>query len=209
MFNRNTLLALTVFLLVALALGACGGSKWEENIASAATTQNLSPVEEQQVEDTTSADDHDSSAEAETAENVEEAEEELAHSEDEEAENDDDHGPTEHMMGSHDVPLDAAAVANPIQTSSDSVERGATVFSQSCAVCHGETGKGDGPAAAGLEPKPADLYADHVRSNTDGAMFWIISHGREDTAMPPWDNIVNEEDRWHLVNFIRSFSDRQ
>ena len=36
-----------------------------------------------------------------------------------------------------------------------SVDRGKTLYKEYCAQCHGFTGKGDGPAASGLEPKPA------------------------------------------------------
>ncbi len=117
----------------------------------------------------------------------------------------DGHAPAEHMAGDHGVPAEAAAVENPIPASDESIRRGAAIFSQSCAVCHGNTGKGDGPGAAGLNPKPADLHADHVQGNSDGAMFWIISHGREGTAMPPWDTILSEEQRWDAVNFLRTF----
>ncbi|RME42573.1 MAG: cytochrome c, partial [Chloroflexi bacterium] len=83
------------------------------------------------------------------------------------------------------------------------------IYAQNCAVCHGETGEGDGPAAGTLEMKPANLHEDHVQGLTDGALFWIISHGRPDTPMPPWDNVLSEQERWHLVNFLRTFGEGQ
>ncbi len=104
-----------------------------------------------------------------------------------EHEDEDAHGPEEHMAGTgHDVPEEAAPVP-------------------SCAVCHGETGEGDGPAAGGLESEPSDLHADHVQENSDGALFYIITHGRPDTPMPAWEDVLSEEERWHLVNFLRTF----
>lgn len=111
------------------------------------------------------------------------------------------------MSGDHGVPAGAAVVVNPIAATDESIRSGAAIFSQSCAACHGATGEGDGPGAAGLDPKPADLHADHVQGNSDGAMFWIISHGREGTAMPPWNTILSEEQRWDLVNFLRTFGE--
>jgi mono/diheme cytochrome c family protein len=131
-----------------------------------------------------------------------EPEEEMA----EDAEHDDTE--MEHDMEmDHGVPEDAAAVENPIEATEESIEAGATVFATNCATCHGESGAGDGPAAVGLDPKPADLSEDHVQGNTDGALFYIITNGREDTAMPAWEAIVSEEDRWNVVNFVRTFAE--
>ncbi len=123
----------------------------------------------------------------------------------EKAEHMDDHGAEEHMAGHHDVPAEAAALANPVRLTDESVAAGATIYAQNCAVCHGETGEGDGPAAAALEKKPANLHADHVQELSDGALFWIITHGKPDTPMPPWDNILTETERWEVVNFLRTF----
>jgi len=73
---------------------------------------------------------------------------------------------------------------------------------QNCVTCHGPNGKGDGPAAAALPPpKPADWTSAKVASETDGEIFWKISNGRG--AMPPWKHLP-EEQRWALVNYIRS-----
>lgn len=119
------------------------------------------------------------------------------------------HGPAEHVAGGHGVPPEAAAVENPVPATEESVTTGAALYAQNCAVCHGETGEGDGPAAAGLEKEPANLHAGHVQANSDGALFWIISHGKPETPMPPWDNVLTEEERWHVVNFLRTFNDGQ
>ena len=111
----------------------------------------------------------------------------------------------EPMTGDHGVPAEAAAVKNPTAADDESISRGAAIFSQSCAVCHGDIGKGDGPGAAALSPKPADLHADHVQGNSDGTIFWIVSHGREGTVMPAWNTLLSEEQRWDVVNFLRTF----
>ena len=76
------------------------------------------------------------------------------------------------------------------------------VVEQNCVTCHGPNGKGDGPAAAALPPpKPADWTSSRVASETDGEIFWKISNGRG--AMPPWKHLP-EQQRWELVNYIRS-----
>ena len=186
--SRSTLYsALVVGLVGIFLLAACGGAP------AAPPTQAV--VEQEDVQE----------AESE-AEHVEEGEDEDAHME--EAEHEAEHGPDEHMVGTgHDVPEEAAAVPNPIEMDDESLEAGAALYAANCAVCHGETGEGDGPGAEGLEPKPADLHEAHVQENSDGALFYIVSHGRPDTPMPAWNNVLNEDERWHLVNFLRIFGE--
>ncbi len=115
------------------------------------------------------------------------------------------HQPEDHMAGAHDVPEDAAAVPNPSADDEDSLAVGAVLYASNCAICHGETGEGDGPAASGLETAPSDLHEGHVQGNTDGALFHIISHGKPETPMPAWDDVLDEDERWHVVNFLRTF----
>lgn len=116
-------------------------------------------------------------------------------------------GMTDHsdMMAAHAIPEEAAAVANPVAVSDASLAAGQATYSQNCAACHGVEGKGDGAAVAGLNPKPADFHAAHVQELADGALFYIITHGREGTAMVAWENILSEEQRWEVVNFLRTF----
>jgi len=109
------------------------------------------------------------------------------------------------MAADHAIPEEAAAVPNPIAVSDASVAAGQAIYTQNCAVCHGPEGEGDGTAAAGLNPKPADLHAAHVQELSDGALFYTITHGREGTAMVAWETILSEEQRWEVVNFLRTF----
>jgi mono/diheme cytochrome c family protein len=135
---------------------------------------------------------------------------ETEHTEDEgdhHEEQEDTHPPEDHMAGMHGVPDEAAAVPNPIAADGGSVASGGALFAANCALCHGESGEGDGPAAAELDPKPADLHEAHVQELSDGALFYIISHGRPQTPMPPWENVLDVEQRWHVVNFLRTFGE--
>jgi mono/diheme cytochrome c family protein len=111
------------------------------------------------------------------------------------------------MAGAHNVPEEVAAVPNPISATDESVTSGAAIFATNCAVCHGEKGVGDGPAAESLENKPADLTAGHVQELSDGALFYIVTHGKPETPMPAWEGVLEEEDRWNAVNFMRSLVD--
>lgn len=110
----------------------------------------------------------------------------------------------EDMAAAHNVPDEYATMVNPIEATDRSITRGAELFQTTCAVCHGETGQGDGVGAAGLDPKPSKLSDAHVQGNPDGVIFYTISKGVPRTAMVAWESQISEEDRWHLVNFVRT-----
>jgi putative copper export protein/mono/diheme cytochrome c family protein/peroxiredoxin len=87
-----------------------------------------------------------------------------------------------------------------------SVANGIALYAESCVVCHGVAGYGDGPAAENLKPKPADLTARHTASHTAGDLYWWLSHGVKDTGMPGFDQSFSEDERWDLINFLRALS---
>ena len=91
------------------------------------------------------------------------------------------------------VPYHAVSVAN-----------GAALFRAHCATCHGTGGRGDGPGGAGLPRLPADLTAPHTAQHTAGDMFWWLTHGIPAGGMPPFGGALAEEERWDLINFIRT-----
>ena len=99
--------------------------------------------------------------------------------------------------GEWKAPADAKNVKNPEKDSA----LGKKSVETNCASCHGPQGKGDGPAAAALNPKPANWTGDKTKKETDGELFWKISNGRG--PMPPWKHLP-EKDRWDLVAHVKS-----
>jgi mono/diheme cytochrome c family protein len=90
----------------------------------------------------------------------------------------------------------------PVLPDQDSLQRGGDLFRQQCALCHGQAGQGDGPAAKGLNPKPANfLDREHSSIYGPGEKFWIIGNGSGETGMPAFPHL-GLVDRWHLVNHI-------
>jgi mono/diheme cytochrome c family protein len=83
-----------------------------------------------------------------------------------------------------------------------SVSRGAVVFSNFCAPCHGPTGKADGPVVLRGFPAPPSLYADNARKIKDGQFFHILTYGQKN--MPSYASQLSREDRWHAIAFVRS-----
>jgi putative copper resistance protein D len=86
----------------------------------------------------------------------------------------------------------------------NSVVRGASIYAADCAACHGTSGKGDGPAAAGLPIQPANLTEAHLFAHTPGELFWWVSHGRANGAMPGFADVLKPSRRWDVINFIRA-----
>jgi putative copper export protein/mono/diheme cytochrome c family protein len=85
-----------------------------------------------------------------------------------------------------------------------SVDRGAAFYAENCTLCHGTTGRGDGPAAARLPIRPANLTEAHLFAHSPGDLFWWISHGRDDGVMPGFAGTLNPDQRWDAINFIRA-----
>jgi high-affinity iron transporter len=79
-------------------------------------------------------------------------------------------------------------------------DRGAELYRTECASCHGNLGAGDGPAAAGQDPPPADL-SDRVRlSNQSPLDFYRrITIGVAGTAMPSFEDVLSDEERWAVA----------
>lgn len=102
------------------------------------------------------------------------------------------------------VPEFARLTRSPIPPAPNQIAAGQQIYAQNCDTCHGTAGKGDGPSAANLTPKPADLTV-HVPMHTDGELYWWITHGIETTAMPAWDTRLTDLQRWQVVQFIRTF----
>ena len=96
---------------------------------------------------------------------------------------------------------------NPIPVAPASIADGQALYQGHCVLCHGASGKGDGPGGLALNPPPADLtYHTIPGVHTDGQLYYWISHGLPRTAMPAFENLLSETQRWDLVNFIRTLA---
>lgn len=112
-------------------------------------------------------------------------------------------GVTLFLAGHQEGVVDYTLLANPVPVSNASVAGGKTLYLQNCAVCHGQTGHGDGPAARALNPAPFDLTV-HVGLHADGVLWGWITDGIPRTAMPSWKSRLTDTQRWDLVNFMRT-----
>ena len=92
---------------------------------------------------------------------------------------------------------------NPIPKTLESIERGKINYLNNCVNCHGGNAEGDGPVAAVLTTKPANLRR-MAGAHSDGDFAWKILKGRG--PMPAWDNILSNKQVWDIVNYIQSLS---
>jgi mono/diheme cytochrome c family protein len=105
------------------------------------------------------------------------------------------------------VPIDIANVRNPLAADSASLARGQAIYEQAgCVSCHGDTGRGDGPAGLRLVPRPADFRVHMAAGHTDGQLFYWVSSGVQGTAMPAFGDRLSEQERWDVINYIRTFA---
>jgi mono/diheme cytochrome c family protein len=102
-----------------------------------------------------------------------------------------------------EVPDEAKAVPNPLEKTPDALAAGAALFKKHCVMCHGEAGKGDGPATKFMKPTPPDISTADVKDRlTDGEIFYKITTGKR--PMPPMDKKLSETERWQLVYQVRA-----
>ena len=110
------------------------------------------------------------------------------------------------------IPVEGAAYVpglgspvNPVEADEVSIQRGSDLYRLNCVICHGEEGMGDGVIGTFFTNKPANLTAPTVQALDDGAIFLVISNGKEG-RMPPLNENFNVRERWDLVNFVRTLA---
>lgn len=89
---------------------------------------------------------------------------------------------------------------NPIEKNAASVARGKVLYTNTCQVCHGDTGKGDGPLIPKF-PNPPSFTSQSIKKYADGRIYHVIVKGFG--MMPGHAAQLNDDDRWNVVNYIR------
>ncbi len=98
-------------------------------------------------------------------------------------------------------------MGNPIPPSKESVEKGRKLFFEhECNKCHGDEGRGDGPDALEIKRRVRNLTRgwEFRRGTAPEEIFTRISRGL--WVMPAFEEQISEENRWHIVNYVRSIA---
>ena len=105
------------------------------------------------------------------------------------------------------------ARVNPVEATPAALLKGRALYQKHCASCHGDKGKGDGPAES-YEIEPATDLTDAALQErlTDGEILWKVTTGLKsgtDVIMPGIvQRVPAEEDRWKLVRFVRTLQNK-
>jgi len=95
-------------------------------------------------------------------------------------------------------------ISNPLPDTPETQKTGAEHFQHHCQICHGLDGHNTGvPFAAQMSPPVADLGDKSVQDYTDGQLKWIIENGIRFTGMPGWNGILDENEQWAIIRYIR------
>lgn len=111
----------------------------------------------------------------------------------------------QYMMGG--VPAKYRSARNPLPNDEQSMRRGAAVYAQNCAACHGATGAGDGPVGKALNASPANLaWGSGINMmREDPYLYWTVEEGGAPvgSAMPAFKRILSEKDVWAVVTYVQ------
>jgi mono/diheme cytochrome c family protein len=98
---------------------------------------------------------------------------------------------------------DAAAITNPVPVSDGSIQIGSNLYEINCRVCHGKTGVGDGPVGQKFATKaPVNLNEAYTQDQADGQLFFTLTRGRG--LMPLYRDALSPEERWHVINYVKT-----
>jgi len=107
-----------------------------------------------------------------------------------------------------------AHVPERLWTDPVTIAKGKQIYAAKCATCHGDTGNGKGPAAAGLKVKPGDFTDSKMVAEMAGNYWiWRVSEGglvepfkSKGSTMPVWKHDLSMEDRWAVIAYAHTLS---
>lgn len=99
------------------------------------------------------------------------------------------------------VARNAPKITNPITADEANLVAGATIYRGHCAACHGDPVHQESPLAKTLNP-PAPQFMTDSADMPENHNFYITQHGIRLTAMPGWENALNEHEIWQVVTFL-------
>ena len=108
----------------------------------------------------------------------------------------------------------SATAKNPFSPKdAELVKSGEQLYHNYCANCHGLNAGGDGVLAPNLTPAPRNLvvitswgekpFIDYM---SDARLYDSITNGVPGTSMLPWIKVLDDNQRWQIINYLRAAS---
>jgi mono/diheme cytochrome c family protein len=124
------------------------------------------------------------------------------------------HGGEAHVHAPVPPEYRSAHVPAAAWTSPPLIARGREIYMARCALCHGDRGDGQGPAAAGLPIKPPSFQDTRMVGEMAGNYwFWRVSEGglvepfaSKGSVMPAWKDELSILDRWAVIAYTHTLS---
>ena len=109
--------------------------------------------------------------------------------------------PFHYGSGEEEAARAGAEQKNPYRPTTQTLAEGKALFETYCLVCHGESGKGDGPIADKI-PHPPSYVSGRVLKFPQGRIFHVITMGT--TKMPAYATQLSASDRWKIVAYVHT-----
>ena len=107
-------------------------------------------------------------------------------------------------VAKHRILVRGSSKVNPIRATSQNIADGREMFSRYCFACHGFDGQGTGvPFFETVSPPIPSLASANVQAYSDGQIYWIIKNGLWPSGMPASEGILEDDEMWSLVLYIR------
>jgi mono/diheme cytochrome c family protein len=109
--------------------------------------------------------------------------------------------PLHYQAGEQEALRAAVELKNPLDPGK-AKERGAVVYQNFCAPCHGGSLRGDGAVALHGFPAPPNLKGEKSMKIAEGQMFHILTFGQK--KMPAYASQLTADDRWSAIAYVKS-----
>ena len=114
--------------------------------------------------------------------------------------------PTSGLEARVDI-LDAIDLENPVPATADSIARGDRLYQIYCPMCHGSDARGKVAMAGKIRVPPGNLLGNTTKEQSDGYLYVTIREGTD--GMPGEGDSLLPQERWDIVNYLRSLQERE